>query len=108
MGKTALIVCDGQFPKKEYPRYIIRNADIIVCCDGAAGKFLRHSKAIFGSERMPDVVIGDMDSISLAMKKSFQRLLAQSWCMRPNRTTMTRLNLSAISSPIIPKFLTSA
>ncbi|MCX4333967.1 MAG: thiamine diphosphokinase [Bacteroidales bacterium] len=66
MGKSAVIVCNGQFPKKEYPRYIIRKADYIVCSDGATGKFLRHSKSIFGRERLPDIVIGDMDSISPA------------------------------------------
>lgn len=67
MGKTAVIVCNGQFPKKEYPRYIIRNSDIIVCCDGAVSKFLRNSKSIFGIERLPDAVIGDMDSISSSL-----------------------------------------
>lgn len=66
-GKTAVIVCDGQFPKKEYPRYIIRNADYIVCCDGAVGKFLRNANSIFGRQRMPDAVIGDMDSISKSL-----------------------------------------
>ncbi len=67
MGKTAVIVCNGQVPKKEYPRYIISRADYIVCCDGAVSKFLRNSDSIFGHQRMPDIVIGDMDSISKSL-----------------------------------------
>lgn len=63
MGKSAVIICNGQFPKKEYPRYLIRTADYIVCCDGAASQFLRNSESIFSHMRMPDIVIGDMDSI---------------------------------------------
>ena len=66
MEKTAVIICNGQFPKTEYPRYLIRTADVIVCTDGAAGKFLRNSKSIFSTVRLPDAVVGDMDSISPA------------------------------------------
>ncbi len=53
----------GQFPRKEYPLYLIRNADYIVCCDEAAEVYLKHAAA-WGSDRMPDAVVGDMDSLS--------------------------------------------
>ena len=33
MLKTVVIICDGAFPKTEYPRYLIRTAAHIVCCD---------------------------------------------------------------------------
>ena len=75
MGKEIVIICDGAFPKKEYPRYLIRTADFIICCDGALRKFLRNSKAIFGAERLPDKVIGDMDSLSPAMKARYGDLI---------------------------------
>ncbi len=75
MGKEIVIICDGAFPKTEYPRYLIRTADFIICCDGALRKFLRNSKAIFGAERLPDKVIGDMDSLSLAMKARYGDLI---------------------------------
>lgn len=67
MGKTTVIICNGLFPKKEYPRYLIKKADYIICCDGAAGKFLRNSKSIFSASRRPDLVIGDRDSISKSL-----------------------------------------
>lgn len=75
MGKEIVIICDGAFPKTEYPRYLIRTADFIICCDGALRKFLRNSKAIFGDERLPDKVIGDMDSLSPAMKAKYGDLI---------------------------------
>lgn len=75
MDKEIVIICDGAFPKTEYPRYLIRTADFIICCDGALRKFLRNSKAIFGAERLPDKVIGDMDSLSPAMKARYGDLI---------------------------------
>lgn len=63
MGKNVAIVCNGLFPKKEYPRHLLRTADVIICCDGALESFLRNSRSVFGTERNPDVVIGDMDSL---------------------------------------------
>lgn len=77
MRKNVVIICDGAFPKSEFPRYLIRNADFIVCCDGALRKFLRNSKAIFGSDRLPDLVIGDMDSLSGTMKKRYGDIIVQ-------------------------------
>ena len=68
MGKTVVILCDGQFPKTEYPRHLLRTADFSICCDGALMKYLRNSKSIFGEERIPDLVIGDMDTLSASMQ----------------------------------------
>ena len=75
MEKTVVIICDGQFPKSEYPRYLIRSADFIICCDGALTKFLRNSKSIFGKERTPDLVIGDMDTLSAGMQKKYRDII---------------------------------
>ena len=75
MEKEVVIICDGSFPKKEYPQYLIRNADFIICCDGALAKFLRHSKKIFGFERLPDLVIGDMDTLSDSMQKKYSDII---------------------------------
>lgn len=77
MLRTIVIICDGKFPKTEYPRYLIRSADTVICCDGALMKFIRNSKAIFGEERLPDAVVGDMDSLSPAMKKRYSDLIVQ-------------------------------
>ena len=75
MEKTVVIICDGQFPKTEYPRYLIRSADFTICCDGALTKFLRASKSIFGEERTPDLVIGDMDTLSPALQKKYSDII---------------------------------
>ena len=75
MEKDIVIICDGSFPKTEYPKYLIRTADFIVCCDGAFKKFLSHSKAIFGCERLPDLVIGDMDTLSAPMQKKYSDII---------------------------------
>ena len=75
MVQNVVIICDGSFPRTEYPRYLIRTADFIICCDGALTKFLRHSKTIFGSERLPDLVIGDMDTLSASMQKKYSDII---------------------------------
>ncbi|MBE6235547.1 MAG: thiamine diphosphokinase [Bacteroidales bacterium] len=77
MHSNVVIICDGAFPKTEYPRYLIRTADFIICCDGALKKFLRNSTAIFGRKRLPDMVIGDMDSISPADRKRYSDIIVQ-------------------------------
>ena len=75
MHKTVVIICDGQFPKNEYPRYLIRTADFIVCCDGALRKFVRNSMAIFGEEKLPDLVIGDMDTLPASWQKKYADII---------------------------------
>ena len=77
MGKRIVILCDGVFPKTEYPRYLIRTADFIICCDGALVKFLRNSTAIFGEQRLPDLVIGDMDTLSGQMQRKYKDIIVK-------------------------------
>ncbi len=74
---NVVIICDGKFPKTEYPRYIIRNADFIICCDGALRKFMRSGKAIFGEERLPDLVIGDMDTLPASLQKKYSDIIVR-------------------------------
>ena len=77
MLKTVVIICDGRFPKSDYPRYLIKSADFIVCCDGAMQKFLRNSESIFGEKRLPDIVVGDMDSLSSSLRKKYSDIVVQ-------------------------------
>ncbi len=76
---TAVIIGGGDFPRKPYPRELIRRADIIVCCDGNALKaFLRNREAIFGNDnRRPDAIVGDMDSMSPKLAKEYSSLLVK-------------------------------
>lgn len=63
-NKLTVILADGDFPRTEQPISILRNAERIICCDGAAA-----SLAEFGLE--PDVVIGDLDSLPAEFKGRF-------------------------------------
>lgn len=74
---SAVIICKGEFPKREYPLYLIQSADYIICCDGAAATYDRRQEKIFGHERKPDAVIGDLDSISPAMKRKYADVLVK-------------------------------
>lgn len=61
---TAAILANGEFPKGEYPRYLLKSADVVVCCDGAS--YPRLGK--LGIE--PVAVVGDMDSLPAAQRKA--------------------------------------
>ncbi len=55
---TAAIVANGDFPRKEYPLWLLKNADVVVCCDSATS--VRRLEKL-GVE--PVAVVGDMDSL---------------------------------------------
>lgn len=56
-----IILADGDFPRSPELLTMLRSAACIICCDGAADKLLH-----FG--RVPDLVIGDLDSLSAEAK----------------------------------------
>ena len=72
---TAVIVGNGQFPKKEYPLYLLESADYVICCDGALDTYLRHFRG--RNLRRPDVVIGDMDSLSKKTAERFRDIAVE-------------------------------
>ncbi len=59
-----IILANGAFPRKPELLHLLRQAEHIVCCDGAAEKLLN-----FGRE--PSFIVGDMDSLSPALKERF-------------------------------------
>ena len=61
---------NGQFPKKEYPLYLLESADYVVCCDGALDTYLRHFSG--RNLRRPDGVVGEMDSLSKKTSERFR------------------------------------
>ena len=73
---TAVIVGNGQFPKKEYPLYLLESADYVICCDGALDTYLRHFSG--RNLRRPDVVVGDMDSLSKKTAERFRDIAVKS------------------------------
>ncbi len=75
MGKLAVIIGNGEFPKKEYPLYVLDHADWIVCCDGALRQYLRYAKSKGQAFRRPDAIVGDMDSLSAALRREYAGLI---------------------------------
>ena len=59
-----VILADGEFPQCRKVLDILRTADTVICCDGAADKLLQ-----FGRE--PDWIVGDLDSVSAEAKTRF-------------------------------------
>ena len=56
-ASTAVIIANGRYPKHPVPLSYIREAEYIVCCDGAANDFIARGG-------MPEAIVGDCDSIS--------------------------------------------
>lgn len=54
--KNIVILAAGQFPRREYPLYLLGTADVVVCCDSALTSLMKRG-------RDADVVIGDFDSV---------------------------------------------
>lgn len=66
-AKSAVIIGGGTFPRGEFPRYLISSADVVICCDSAVVAYLRHFP-----DRLPDMVIGDMDSIPAGFLRRYK------------------------------------
>ena len=63
-----IILANGTFPVHPVPLARLRDADLIICCDGAAEKLVAH-----GLE--PGIIIGDLDSVSPELKERFRNIL---------------------------------
>jgi thiamine pyrophosphokinase len=63
-NRRTVILADGSFPVHQVPLKALREAEFIVCCDGAAG-----SLVAFGME--PDIIIGDLDSLKKDLASRF-------------------------------------
>ncbi len=70
MKNNTIIIANGEFPKKKYSLGILHNADYLICCDGALSNIINIGK-------VPNVIIGDLDSISESDKKKYQDIIIQ-------------------------------
>ncbi|MDL2255566.1 thiamine diphosphokinase [Parabacteroides sp. OttesenSCG-928-K15] len=59
-----VVVADGLFPSRPSLLEILREAEIVIACDGATATLLEHNI-------IPTAIVGDMDSIPEALKKQF-------------------------------------
>lgn len=64
----AVIVAGGEYPTAPQPLETLQSAPFVVCCDGAADRYI-------ATGRVPDAIVGDGDSISAANREKFAHLL---------------------------------
>jgi thiamine pyrophosphokinase len=67
MAKRALVIANGEPPKKQRLQSLAREANIIICADGGANIALK-----FGI--VPDAIVGDLDSIHAEAHVRFHRV----------------------------------
>jgi thiamine pyrophosphokinase len=63
-----VILANGTYPTHALPVRYLEEADLIVCCDGAAEKLVSH-----GME--PGIITGDLDSVSPELKRKYKSIL---------------------------------
>lgn len=62
--QAVVILANGNFPGSPHCLEILNRAETVICCDEAADHLLEHG-------REPDLIIGDMDSISVTTRERF-------------------------------------
>lgn len=60
------ILANGELPTHSIPSQLIAQADKLVCCDGAANRWMAQDG------RVPDVFIGDGDSIESVLREQYK------------------------------------
>lgn len=80
MSKQVLIICNGEPPSRDLARRLARQVDLIVAADGGANIAREY-------EIRPDVIIGDLDSIT----QLTQRFFSSSTILRVDRQDNTDL-----------------
>ncbi len=63
----ALLIANGDVPSQRLVKRLASSADIIVCADGGANAACRMNIA-------PDIILGDIDSVSRATRKFFKQI----------------------------------
>lgn len=68
LSKTTIpetvILANGEYPNAELPLALLWNAKFVICCDGAANAYVANGL-------VPDVIIGDGDSLSADLKERY-------------------------------------
>lgn len=64
----AVILANGEYPAGKIPTSILHNASYVVCCDGAADRYLEEG-------HIPNAIVGDGDSLSDAQRQRHSDLL---------------------------------
>jgi len=64
----AVILANGDYPSASLPLRLLHEAPFVVCCDGGADGYIAHGY-------LPDVIIGDGDSLSEENRRKYASLL---------------------------------
>ena len=101
-AEKTIVLADGIFPANEIPFEMLSGAGFIVCCDGAVEKLVAH-----GFE--PDMIVGDLDSLSREMKTRYETILsfdpdqetndltkAVKWCVSHGRKDIVILGATGL------------
>ncbi len=64
----AVILANGDYPTHPTPSQMLANAPYVVCCDGSADAYIAQG-------HVPDVIIGDGDSLSEENRRKYSHIL---------------------------------
>ncbi|MBO7479625.1 MAG: thiamine diphosphokinase [Bacteroidales bacterium] len=67
---TTVILAHGEFPSSDRTLGILKQADRIICCDGAAERLLEEGI-------VPDLIVGDMDSLPEALQQRYADIICR-------------------------------
>lgn len=63
-----MILADGDYPSEPYESRLLANAVRVVCCDGAADRFVAQGG-------IPSAIVGDLDSVSETVRRDYDSVL---------------------------------
>ena len=64
----AVVLAGGDYPTAQHPLAILHSAEYVVCCDGAADRYISRGNT-------PDAIVGDGDSISPGNREKYAHIL---------------------------------
>jgi thiamine pyrophosphokinase len=79
-GDKIVILANGSFPTAKQGLDLLKDAGLVICCDGAADKLV-------GTGMSPDIIIGDMDSLSDEIREQYASILIHSESQETNDLT---------------------
>lgn len=66
----AVILADGDYPSHSEPCAVLQDTAFVACCDGAVDAYVEHGG-------VPNLIVGDGDSISKQNRERFQSILVK-------------------------------
>lgn len=86
---TTVILANGEFPSSDRTAGVLKQADRLICCDGAAERLL-------ASGVVPDLIVGDMDSLPQEMQQRYAGII------RPDKDQETNDLTKAFKAALEP------